>query len=90
MSDLEWKDPPPVRHAGRTPSPELLAVAAELRSRPGEWALVKSAVSAGTAHHWRVGKAAAFRPGEFEFVVRNTDRATQRADIYGRYIGTAP
>jgi hypothetical protein len=83
---VEWADPPPGR---RAQSEEWEAIAQELRSRPGQWAIVARGRSAETATRIKNGTLAAFRPaGTFE--ARTTGRknaSDQRCDIYARYVG---
>lgn len=87
MSDLKWQDPPP-NAAGRPSLTDWRAVAAALRERPGEWALVVEGVSISTATNIKKARLVAFAPaGSFEAVARNGSNKTKRADIYARYVG---
>src|SRR3954453_23185183 len=61
---VEWKDPPPDRAAV---SAEGEAIAGELRSRPGEWAIVARDKAPETATRIKNGTLVSFRPaGSFE------------------------
>lgn len=82
MTEIVWQDPPPMPGArGQYP-----AIAAALRARPGEWALVRSDVSEAIAWQIRRGVIQAFLPpGTFE--ARSVITEGRKADIYARYVG---
>lgn len=86
-----WEDPPPAR-LGRRSRGRWEAIFAQLRERPGVWALVavmakapdrkhgaheRAAAQARNIRNGRVGGAA---PGEFEAVAR-------KERVYARYVG---
>lgn len=78
---IAWK-PPPGRPTRRV---KYHRVAAELRSRPGVWALVKASASPAaaraTASHIRRGLVPALLPrGDFEVEVRGLG-------VYVRWVG---
>lgn len=64
-------------------------IAAALRGRPGEWALVARSVSPGSASGWK--KSAAYSPpGDFEIVSRKgAEGLSDKRDVYIRFIGGA-
>lgn len=87
---LRWEDPPPPSHAGRPRGRNgpMEAVAAELRRRPGEWAVLydgrKSAAS-GMSSYIRTGALAPFTPsGDFDACARILG---DRRIVYARYVG---
>lgn len=68
---------------------DLDAIAAELRTRPGEWAVIEKGERGrlnAKAYLWRHGKTLVFAKGDFEFTIRQGKR---RAKLYGRYVGEA-
>lgn len=95
MSVIRWEDPPPPQrrpgsNQGRRASTgRWAAVAADLRTRPGAWALVQvsdrwSSV-AGNPQNIRAGKLAGFKPpGAFEAIFRLVG---DEARCYARYVG---
>jgi hypothetical protein len=89
-----WKNPPePLmseRQGGRSLWAPLLA---ELRERPGQWALIRSYEKKRTAFvavndlkRGRIAKS--IEPREYEFTVRSTLEGG--GDIYGRYLNELP
>jgi hypothetical protein len=88
MSELRFEDPPEVsRILGRRGKHK--EAAEELRSRPGEWAIVgvygTGASSAAMARHIGDGFVTAYRPaGSFEGLARTVDG---EARVYARYVG---
>ncbi|WP_086846954.1 hypothetical protein [Amycolatopsis kentuckyensis] len=87
--DLTWAPPPPVNRGGRRPSQEWFDIAAKLRQKPGEWAIVKSAKSPSNASDI----AMRIRRGGIEaFAPADTFEATSRSDggdmfvVYARYV----
>jgi len=81
---VRFEDPGPgtkrARHDHR-------AIAAELRSRPDEWALILEDVSNNFANQIRNGVLAAYRPvGAYEATTRG-NTPSGRASIYARYVG---
>lgn len=79
--NIVWQDPPPDGRARNN----WTAVAAALRARPGEWALVASGASSSLATQIRSGRRVAFGPaGSFEAVSRK--RPDGKHDIYARAV----
>jgi hypothetical protein len=87
---LRWEEPPPAKHNGAGfggPASRFAALADELRSRPGEWAVVceSAKAAAGLATHIRMGQMRCFTPaGDFDAVTRRVDGLTL---TYARYVG---
>ena len=85
---LRWEDPPPQRRGGRRSNhfPAEL-VARDLRSKPGEWAVVEESPNRlNLASHIRGGMYPAFRPaGSFDAVSRTDEDGVVRT--YARYVG---
>lgn len=90
---IRWEQPPPRDPRGRpcrrTPEPESKyeRLAAQLRSRPGVWALVyegEKARASGIAMVIRLSQVVAFPNLDYEAVTRTRDRVTR---TYARYIG---
>ena len=82
MTELKWQDPPVHGKAGR----DWAAIVEQLKSRPGQWALVAEVAPVSTANSIRTGILKAWRPvGAFE--ARGTNTKNGRADIYARYVG---
>ncbi|MDN4644969.1 hypothetical protein [Arthrobacter sp. PsM3] len=75
---IEFKNPP--KNPGRGIHPETQAILDALQSRPGEWALIKTDVSAAAGTNWKK------REG---FEVRSSSIGKPRGkwDIYARWIG---
>lgn len=96
MSDgvLRWEDPPTAHSAAGKPkqprrTDKWRTVAAELRARPGEWAVLLEAErfgnGGGIAGKIKAGDLAAFRPaGSFDATTRTVDGLYA---VYARYIG---
>lgn len=85
---LTFEDPP---ERSRVPGKrgKHLEVAEELRSRPGEWAIISvygtGASSAAMARHIEGGNVDAYEPaGTFEALARTVDG---QARVYARYVG---
>lgn len=91
MSVIRWEDPPPTRKGkdglrGWVKSPLWRAIADELRSQPGRWAVVAEDANPGVAGHIRRGHYEAFRPkGSFE--ARCVGSAGMLPTVYARYVG---
>ncbi|MEH1168935.1 hypothetical protein V6V47_26480 [Micromonospora sp. CPCC 205539] len=92
---LRWEDPPPpTRRNPRTPGGATAAaeravrIAAELRARPGEWAVIaEGANSRVLTTRIRHGVIAVWRPaGAYEAVCRTVDG---RITVFARYVGAA-
>jgi hypothetical protein len=93
---IRWEEPPddgrrepPQRDRG--PRWKYPAIAAELRERPGEWALVIECAAGNTgyvvAHRMRRGACAGFGPaGAFEAEARQHGDGTR---VYARFVGLA-
>ena len=85
MTELTWEDPPLSRRGA--PSTDWHAIAATLRTRPNEWALIvqKSRYSSSSSFI-ASGRINAFRPGgTFQGRSAKNDDGTFR--IYARYVG---
>lgn len=89
---LRWEEPPAALSCRRETAPRRhahwVAVAEQLRGRPGEWGVVIEADSfnqvGGIASQIKSGKMIAFRPaGTFEVTTRSSGVCT----VYARYIG---
>jgi hypothetical protein len=89
---IRWEEPPPSDTRGGptryNPLSKYLPLAAELRRRPGDWALVYEGVKShatSLANIIRYGIGGAFIPGgDYEAVTRTRDRVTR---TYARYLG---
>jgi hypothetical protein len=86
---LVWETPPDL-----TPTTKYAPIAAALRARPGQWAVIRTIDTEhkkrawGFAHNLTCGKYADFRPtdaGAFESVSRTTGDTTR---VYVRYMPT--
>ncbi|MEU3851785.1 hypothetical protein [Streptomyces sp. NPDC029554] len=88
MSTLRFENPPADgRRNGSYPSAG--EVAAALKARPGQWAVVRTVpartTAATSAYNIRVAKSAAYAPaGSFEAVSRSVDGEYR---VYARYVG---
>ena len=80
-SGITWEEPPPMGHGGGgSHGSKWDSVAAEIKSRPGIWALVGTELSNGVAT-W-------FRRKGFEVTTRNNYKptpTTQVSDVYLRW-----
>lgn len=90
MSVIRWEEPPPDGNRGmKAPkrSKYWQDVAAQLRERPGRWALVLEGdfnAAGGIAGMIKAGRLAAFRPaGEFQALTRTVGSCS----VYARYVG---
>lgn len=90
---VRWEAPPPTRsrNGGRpvdTYSSGYQAIADELRTRPGEWAVVQEFEgrrNVGLATKIRLGSMLCFTPaGDFDAVTRHGDGIVR---VYARYLG---
>ena len=82
MTDIKWQEPPT---DGRIRG-QWEKVAAALRGRPGEWALVRERADASQAIRIKRATIPAFSPaGSFEAVSRK--REDGKFDVYARYVG---
>lgn len=100
MPDIEFEDPPPRYRPGAGRPARYLPEAAELRKKPGQWAVLCVQPSQNKAscmaHQIRTGGLVAFEPaGAFQAMARTVDvrhadgsRAKERR-VYARYIGNA-
>lgn len=81
---VKFVDGPPPGGVGR---PVLYEEeAAELRGRPGEWALIADSAASSMASNIKYGTLKAFRPaGTFEAVCRKQKHGY--GEIYARYVG---
>lgn len=78
---LDWQDPP-TPTAGRGSGTNWTSILAELRTRPGQWALVQEGVATTNAGGLRR------RFPDFEFTGRrDTGGDGRRGRIFARYIG---
>lgn len=89
--ELEWVDEPPAGAAGKESSERWNAIAAELKKRPRQWALVAKNVNRATADQIRTGKIKAFQEGLWEATTRGGVKRGYtefgRCDLYVRYLG---
>lgn len=84
---VQWKEPP--APAGPAEKPvKYQDIADELRSRPGEWALVQDDAWASFANQITAGSLKAFRPrGAFEGLATDKRDYGRRATVYARFNG---
>lgn len=83
---IEFKNPPSKVTGPKSSKHD--PIAAQLKERPGEWALILTAASPSTAAAVKRGLIKAYRPpGSFEATAR--DAKNGRADIYARFVGEA-
>lgn len=92
-SVIRWEEPPAtesrVSTTRRKAPSKYDLLANELRSRPGQWALVlddgSSGKASGLATHIRLGQVLCFTPtGDFDAVTRVVDG---KYLVYARYVG---
>jgi hypothetical protein len=84
MTDVKWQDPPGPK--GGPGANRYQEVADQLRTRPGEWALISGESGSTAANFGPTRRPVAF-VGDFEFTARS--RPDGKADIYARYTGEA-
>lgn len=87
-TEVEWKSPPETEVVWKSPPPEPLPrherVAAELRTKPGEWALIARTEAWGFGRWW----APLTSSDEFEVrSVPTTERAMGPREVYARFTG---
>lgn len=85
---LKFQDPPPDAKGAARKS-KWREISDELRSRPGDWALVAEHVAMSMVTMIKNGRIAGMPAGEFEAVGRNSDTPARRCDVYARYVGGA-
>ncbi len=83
MTEIEFREPPPSR-GGREGSGRYREIAAAIRERPGEWAVLGDFANPGVASG---GRMAAFRPAT-DFEATSRTRPDGRYDVFVRYVGT--
>lgn len=86
MSVIRWEKPPR-NGAGRPRGGKWRTIAGELRSHPGQWALVyEGTISAAgsLAYGIRTGKLGGIGDGPYEAVSRSDG---DKARVYARYVG---
>lgn len=86
---IRWEDPPRARGKGEHAAFSRYAgVANEMRSRPGEWAVIQERpgpTGSGLATHIRMGQMYCFTPaGDFDACTRQVNGI---ATVYARYVG---
>lgn len=87
---IEFVKAPPAPRIGkrRNGNSKYFQIAKQLKSRPGDWALVLKGARAVTPTLIKKGNLVAFKPaGSFEAVARSNG-VKGKADIYARYIGS--
>jgi hypothetical protein len=86
MSELVWEEPP--ARTSRTATRDHAAIAAQLKSRPGQWAVIEAGERNNmnnVAMRIKRGDLPAYRPaGAFEAVTRTKDGEVR---VYARYTG---
>jgi hypothetical protein len=82
---ISWEDPPPGMVGGSSPNRPWAIVAAQLRTRPGVWALIDRDSNIVLQSRIKRGVSWWGPPGSFEVTTRNIDG---RILIWARYIGT--
>jgi hypothetical protein len=85
---LRWEEPPARRNGVVR---DWVAIAADLKAQPGEWAIIAVCVNqplAGqTARQVRDSSYAALRDGRYEAKARSVDGEHR---VYARYVGETP
>ncbi len=89
MSAIVWEEPSFPESDGRVQVPRWQVEAGELRSRPGDWALLctkrSRSAAKSMAHDIKTGVLRAFLPaGSFTAVSRKVDGEFR---VYARYVG---
>lgn len=84
-----WEKPPQTTGRGSVRSTVHREIAAQLRTRPGEWARIRDDGTSQAASYINKGTVAAYQPaGDYEAVSRrNTDGKT--FTVWARYVGTS-
>jgi hypothetical protein len=83
--DLEWSDPPPRREPKGS---QWDAIAAALKSNPGQWAKVINDGNVSLKSDAEKGVLRCFRPaGSFEGRVKLNEGRRWQGDVWLRYIG---
>jgi len=77
---IEFKNPPKGKTTARGVGPETQAIIDALRSRPGEWALIKQDVNPNITQSWKR------RPG-IEAKSSTVGKPKNKCDVYARWIG---
>jgi hypothetical protein len=92
-SVIEWGDLPSSARGSTRRGPVWDQVAEELKSRPGEWAKIRSQTTdPSICNRINKGFTTAFQPaGSFEATTRavKSDDGKRRVDIWARYVGGA-
>lgn len=86
MDAIKWGAPPVRERKGRPLSKKWLSIAEQLKTNPGEWAVVAENVSPSYAALIRSGGLRAFESGKYEAVSRGIEN-NRAKEIYARYVG---
>lgn len=82
--EIEFKDPPDHGNS----SADWDGIAAALKARPGEWAVIHHSNNNSISTRIKSGVAASFRPaGAFEARAISVRDRAKKFDIYARYVG---
>ena len=77
---IEFRNPPVGKTTSRGIGSETQAIIDALRSRPGQWALIKSDVNPNTTQWWKK------RPG-IEAKSSTIGKPKNKCDVYARWVG---
>jgi hypothetical protein len=83
---ITWEEPPEdARRKGN--GADWFEIAAELRSNPNRWALVREDAAPSAARQIKKGLVGGMVEGEFEARTVTSGQKNGRAKIYARYVG---
>jgi hypothetical protein len=80
---IEFKNPPVSEAKKRGAGADTLAVIEALKSRPGEWALIKQDVNVNACSWWKK------REG-IEAKASTIGKPKNKCDVYARWVGVTP
>lgn len=83
MTDVQWEEPPARKCNARK---DWASIAAQLRSRPGQWAVIDTDAAVSAAANFRRGVNRSFPVGDFEFRAHGTNN-NRVEKIYARFVG---
>lgn len=85
-----WEEPTVSLNTVR-PRKDWAAVAAELKTAPGQWAIIDTDAPTSMSANFKKGLNKSFRPvGEWGFTVRGADQKGRAEKVFGRYVGQVP
>lgn len=88
MVKIVWEEPEGRSRGVRASRYHWAEIAEQLKSKPGEWAMVGENLPLGSGTYINMGRIRAFQPsGSFEATTRGRTEDGKAKKVYARYIG---